>query len=112
MSLLPIPRHLLTALFFGTLTLCVSAQDKARGAQLYQANNCIQCHGDQGQGVFSELGPRIGGQYDWYILKTLNDFKSGARQNPEMMPYIQSLSEQDYRDLSAYVASLSGIDPQ
>jgi cytochrome c553 len=101
--------------FFSLLCLIspsVNAQDRARGAQLYQANNCIQCHGVQGEGIMAEKGPRIGGQYDWYILKTLNDFKSGSRQNPEMMPYIASLSEQDYRDLAAYVATLTGLPPQ
>jgi len=83
------------------------AQDRARGETLYRANNCIQCHGVNGQGVPGEKGPRIG---DWYILTSLNNFKSGERINPEMMPYIQNLSDTDYRDLSAYIASLTGQD--
>lgn len=105
-----------TALFRFTLGIALVfsssqafAQDATRGASLYQANNCIQCHGNQGQGVESEKGPRIGGQHDWYILKALSDFKARVRENPEMYPYIQALSEQDYKDLAAYVSSLSGV---
>jgi cytochrome c553 len=103
------PRFAILTLFVFAM-IPAHAQDRARGETLYKANNCIQCHGTNGQGVASEKGPRIGGQYDWYILTSLNNFKSRERVNPEMYPYIQNLSETDYRDLAAYVSSLSGLE--
>lgn len=85
------------------------AQDAQRGQTLYEDNNCMMCHGNNGQGVTSQEGPRIGGQHDWYILTALKDFKSQTRSNPEMYPYIESLSEQDFKDLAAFVSTLSGL---
>lgn len=84
------------------------AQDAQRGQTLYENNNCMMCHGNNGQGIPSQQGPRIGGQHDWYLLTSLNNFKSKERKNPEMYPYIEALSEQDFKDLAAYVSTLSG----
>ena len=40
---------------------------------------CAVCHGDQGEG-FEEYGaPRIGGQEDWYVITSLNNFRKGLR---------------------------------
>ena len=80
------------------------AADSTNGEQLYQ--KCIMCHGENGQGKESRNAPRIAGQYDWYIVTALKDFKSGARKNPTMMPYIENLSESDYEDLAAYISSM------
>lgn len=102
-------RWILSALLLSA-TSAVLAQDAAKGENLFKANNCIQCHGPNGQGVADQKGPRIGGQHDWYVLKALSDFKKRERNNPEMYPYIRNLSEQDYKDLSAYVSQLSGQD--
>lgn len=103
----------LGTLFTGALlvsSFSLNAQDAARGAQLYKSNNCLMCHGEQGQGVEKHLGPRIGGQHDWYLLTSLNAFKARERKNPEMYPYIQNLSEADFKDLAAHISSLSGME--
>jgi cytochrome c553 len=75
-----------------------------RGAELYKT--CVRCHGESGEGKLSEKAPQIAGQHDWYILKALNDFKSGARKNPTMLPFIKNLSQNDFAELSAYVSKL------
>ena len=80
------------------------AQNTERGKNLY--SKCIQCHGDKGQGNKEMSAPRIGGQYDWYIYSSLVDFKSGARENVEMQPYIKNLGEKDFKDLAAYIATI------
>lgn len=84
------------------------AQDIERGQSLYQS--CIACHGSVGQGNPAERAPRIGGQFDWYIVTSLKDFKSGERLNPEMQPYIEDLSEQDFIDLAAYISQLEVVE--
>lgn len=99
----------LAVLMLGSLlSPAVFSQDAERGETLYKENNCLQCHGAQGQGVEDQNGPRIGGQFDWYLLTSLKAFKSQERQNPEMYPFIENLSDQDFKDLAAYVSSLSG----
>ena len=37
------------------------------------------CHGDQGEGLEKYGAPRIGGQEDWYIVTSLNNFRAGLR---------------------------------
>ena len=80
------------------------AQNAERGKELF--NTCIQCHAADGNGVAEKKAPRLSGQHDWYVLKQLQDFKSGVRKNPDMDPYIKSLSEQDFKDLAAYIITL------
>jgi cytochrome c553 len=80
------------------------AQNLERGAQLY--GTCIQCHGEKGQGLVEQEAPRIAGQHDWYIYTQLVNFKAKKRINLKMYPYIQKLSEQDYKDLAAFVSQL------
>lgn len=74
------------------------------GKSLFKA--CVQCHGVQGEGDREKRAPRIGGQYDWYILKALNEFKSGERKNPEMDPFIKELSLADFKNLANYISQI------
>lgn len=82
------------------------AQDAAKGAELYK--QCIVCHGDKGDGNPAQKAPRIAGQHDWYILKQIQDIKAGVtRKNPVMLPIVNKLSEQDMKDLAAYISKLN-----
>jgi cytochrome c553 len=93
----------LTALF--SINSQLFAQDLAKGTELYK--QCIVCHGTKGEGNPTQKAPRISGQYDWYVLKQLQDIKAGSnRKNPVMVPILNKLSEQDFKDLSAYVSKL------
>ena len=93
-----------------TITTCsypilTIAQDAAKGAELFK--QCIVCHGDKGDGVAAEKAPRIAGQYDWYILKQLQDIKAGVtRKNLVMLPILGKLNENDMKDLAAYISKL------
>jgi cytochrome c553 len=49
--------------------------------------------------------PNLAGQHETYILKQLNAFHGGGRQNPLMSPMAAILSEQDMADLAAYFSS-------
>jgi cytochrome c553 len=48
--------------------------------------------------------PKIGGQGTAYIVKTLQDYKTGARKHPTMRGIAATLSDQDMADLAAYYA--------
>jgi cytochrome c553 len=73
-----------------------------RGAKL--AMQCAVCHGASGPSQADS--PILAGQYDAAIYKQLRDFKSGHRRSPVMAAFVQNLSDQDMKDLSAFYASL------
>lgn len=69
-----------------------------------KAVTCSACHGMDGNSVSPEW-PSLAGQHETYLLKQLNDFHGGKRQNPLMTPMAVILSEQDMADLAAYFSS-------
>ncbi|AUN98573.1 cytochrome c [Bacteriovorax stolpii] len=80
------------------------AQDAAKGKALYAT--CIQCHGENGEGNLAKKAPKLSGQHDWYVVKQVTEIKSGVRKNPDMQPYVKGLSDQDIKDLAAYIVTL------
>jgi cytochrome c553 len=81
------------------------AGDVAKGAQ--KNLMCTGCHGIDGwRTAFPEVYrvPRIGGQHEAYIVKALQQYKSGERMHPSMRAIAAPLSEQDMADLAAYYA--------
>ena len=60
----------------------------AQGSNLYrngdlarEVSACIACHGSSGEGNKPASFPALKSQHADYLIKTLNDFKSGARSN-------------------------------
>ena len=90
------------------LLLSVSAWaegDPARGQA--RAQMCEGCHGIVDyRTAYPEVYPvpKIGGQQAGYIVKTLQDYKTGARKHPTMRGIAATLSDQDMADLAAYYA--------
>lgn len=72
-----------------------------------KAAPCFACHGETGISA-APIYPNIGGQYENYLLHSLQGYKSGERQNAIMQGMVAALSEQDMKDLAAYFASLEG----
>lgn len=68
----------------------------AQGADLYrngdltrEVSACIACHGPLGEGNKPAAFPALRSQHPDYLIKTLNDFKSGARSNnPDNMMHM------------------------
>ena len=69
------------------------------------AQTCIACHGADGNSP-TALFPNLAGQVPGYIAAQLALFKSGARENAVMAPFIAQLTETNFADLDAYYASL------
>jgi cytochrome c oxidase subunit 2 len=88
--------------------------DAERGATHYAV--CQACHGAAGEGVPATNGPPVANQSDWYLLSSIERFKSGVRgSNPAdpngavmrgMAAILQD--EQAMKDVIAYMTSLSG----
>lgn len=78
--------------------------DAARGKE--KAAICLSCHGAQNM----QLGtppfhvPKLRGQRPSSIYYALLDYKSGARKSDLMAPMVQGLTDQEMRDISAYLA--------
>jgi cytochrome c553 len=81
--------------------------DVAAGRIRSESERCQECHGLDGNGN-GEDGKfaRLAGQYPAYIVKQLQDFRSGARKHDYMMVMAKSLEEADLADIAAYYGSL------
>ena len=68
---------------------------------------CEGCHGIEGwRTAYPEVYrvPKLGGQHESYIVKALQEYRSGERSHPSMRAIAGTLSDQDMADLAAYYA--------
>ena len=65
---------------------------------------CVACHTFDGTRGLS-ANPILQGQHPEYLLKQLQDFKSGARDSAIMKGFAATLSEPDMRDVAAFYAA-------
>ena len=88
--------------------------DAARGAAHYAV--CLACHGAAGEGVQATNGPPLANQSDWYLLSSLERFKSGIRgsspndANGAVMRGMAAIlqDQQAMKDVIAHISSLAG----
>jgi len=76
-----------------------------------KAAACGACHGMDGNSSDKQY-PKLAGQNEAYIARQITLFKTQKRQNPIMMGFAASLSQQDMHDIGAYFAakrSLAGV---
>jgi cytochrome c553 len=77
--------------------------DAVKGGALYGAV-CTSCHGADGNsGV--PIYPKLAQQHPEYIAKQLVEYKSGKRANAIMSGLAASLSEEDARNIGAFLAT-------
>lgn len=81
----------------------VAARGDADAGQAKSAL-CGSCHGADGNSAIA-INPKLAGQNAKYLVKQLQDFKSGARPGQTMAAMVGNLSDQDMEDLAAYYAS-------
>lgn len=96
---------ILAATIFGTLLggAALPAGNVESGQT--KAVVCQACHGANGNSANPEW-PSLAGIGADYISEQLQNFKSGKRNNPVMMPNVMTLSADDMADLGAYFDSL------
>lgn len=68
---------------------------------------CAGCHGADGNSTIG-ANPRLAGQYESYLLRALQQYKSGARKDLLMSNMVANLSDQDLKDLAAWFSSQDG----
>ncbi|MDW8469298.1 MAG: c-type cytochrome [Burkholderiales bacterium] len=80
----------------------VGAEEAAlERARKIVAGSCFLCHGMRGE-TGSETSPRLAGQNAAYLVKQLNNFKSGERRSTVMQPMVANLGAEDIRALALY----------
>jgi cytochrome c553 len=78
-----------------------------RGARIAKRRNCASCHRDDYAG--KDAIARVAGQREDYLLKSLRDYKSGARTGggvAAMPSAVYGLSDDDLEALAHYLARL------
>ena len=79
----------------------------AHGEKLYK-KNCVECHGEQGEGSNEKYYPRIQGQHYKYMLRQFEWIRDGKRRNanPDMVKQINGFSDADMRAVIDYTSRL------
>lgn len=65
---------------------------------------CVACHGNDGNSLVGAF-PNIAGQTQKYLLKQMQEIKSGARPVPTMAGQLDNMSDEDLNNVAAYYAS-------
>jgi cytochrome c553 len=94
---------LLCALVGALVTLGhANAQDLEAGKAL--ARKCSVCHGKQGLSKDPEV-PSLAGQPALYLEKSMNDFRTGVREDRRMTIMAKPLSDDDVKNLAKWYSS-------
>lgn len=110
---------------FALAAACIMTVVVASGAVAFEpgsadagkakSTTCAACHGQDGNSVAPNW-PSLAGQHPTYIVRQLNAYKAGERQDAAMIGFAATLSEEDMRDLAAYFSEQSltpkGADPE
>jgi len=96
------PVAIVGAVIIGAMPAAAGGDVKA-GRQ--KALQCQTCHGLDGQAKLPDA-PNLAGQSDIYLVKTLNDYRSGARRHDMMSLVARNLKDEDIADLAAYYAAI------
>jgi cytochrome c len=79
------------------------------GAELYQQRTCVACHGPDAKTPILPEYPKLAGQNAAYLLRQMQDIKSGARNNantPAMKGVMHLVSDEELRVLAEWLATL------
>ena len=77
--------------------------DLVKGEASYTAV-CAACHNADGNASIA-INPKLSQQHPEYLVKQLQEFKSGKRKDPVMQGMVASLSDADMRNISYWLAT-------
>ncbi len=106
-------RWVVTCTLIMTTSLVSAADAKASGDPEAGKNRsavCLGCHGLNGEGKEAANGqpafPRLSGQLQSYLKKSMHDYKNDSRKDPMMGAIAKGLSDVDMENLAAFYANL------
>ena len=100
-------RHAAAAAALSSVAFAAQAADLAAG-KAKADTVCAACHGKDGNTPIDPSYPKLAGQHRDFLVRSLLDYKSGARKNAIMAAQSQALSRADIDGLASYYASLPG----
>lgn len=106
-------KKLITALFLSAVAGSAFAGGNVEaGKALTEKYSCFACHGKDFNSPIDPSYPKLAGQYKDYLEHALTGYKRGdganGRNNAIMTGQVKPLSNQDIKDLAAYLSSLPG----
>ena len=89
--------------------------DVRRGERLYVT--CGNCHGRQGEGIWSQNAPRLADMSDWYLVRQLQNFQHGIRGTHKQDYYGWQMATmadalKDERSINDVVAYINTLAPE
>lgn len=81
----------------------VAKPDLVKGEASYTAV-CVACHAADGNSAIA-ANPKLARQHPEYLVKQLQEFKSGKRNNPVMKGFASALSDDDMKNIAYWVTS-------
>ena len=81
----------------------VAKPDLVKGEASYTAV-CAACHGADGNSAIA-VNPTLAQQHPEYLVKQLQEFKSGKRNNAVMKGFATMLTDEDMKKIAYWVAS-------
>ncbi len=102
-----LPVSFLCAAAAAALSFSVQAQsvkpDLAKGSAMY-GQVCVACHAADGNST-TPANPKLAHQHPEYLVKQLQDYKSGKRDNAIMKGFASALTDADMRNIAYWLAS-------
>ena len=90
----------------GCTCLCggVFADEANENKEFAKSKGCFECHGSTGNTGWDTPPPvpKIAGQPKSYLIKAMNDYKTGARQDNVMNPIMSVRTDEDIERLAEY----------
>ena len=81
----------------------VAKPDLVKGEATYTAV-CVACHAADGNSAIAG-NPKLAQQHPEYLVKQLQEFKSGKRKNPVMQGFAAALSDDDMKNIAFWVTA-------
>ncbi len=78
-----------------------------QGKKLF-ADNCTECHGNNGEGIANKFYPKIQGQHYNDMMRQFEWIRDGKRRNanPDMVKQIKGFSDKDMKMVINYVSRI------
>jgi cytochrome c553 len=106
-----LPVSLLIAAGAAVLSFNVQAQaakpDLVKGAAVF-GQVCVACHAADGNSAIAD-NPKLAQQHPEYLIKQLQEYKSGKRDNAIMKGFASALSDDDMRNIAYWLASQKAL---
>ena len=98
--------------------LATAANAEPQGQKIYTQGGespaaiaCATCHAANGMGTDSAGFPRLAGLAQGYLVKQLEDFRSGKRANPVMQSVATALTTTEDKAVASYLSALDIAAP-